>query len=78
VSKGCEFHTYRYPDYTELPYKKEQLLNCLMPSMRAKVMPNRNDKLFPKTKRSIKHLMCQFGPDKGAFEKEKLEILQPR
>jgi len=58
VSKGCEFYTYRYPDYTEFPYKKEQLLHSLMPSMRSKMLPNRQNKLFPKTKRSIKYLMC--------------------
>lgn len=75
VSQGCEFYTYRYPDYTEFPYKKEQILHCVLPSSRAKVLPNRQSKLFPKTKRSIKHIMCQFGPDRGDFEKEKLERL---
>ena len=53
-------------------------MHCLMPSIRAKVLPNRTNKLFPKTKRSIKHLMCQFGPDNGAFEREKLGILKAR
>jgi hypothetical protein len=46
--------------------------------MKAKMLPNRQNKLFPKTKRSIKYLMCQFGPDSGSFEREKLERLKPR
>jgi hypothetical protein len=49
VSQGSEFQTLRYPDYTETPYRMMPLLHMVMPSALSKVLPNRSNKLFPKT-----------------------------
>lgn len=54
------------------------LLHWTMPSAQSKVMPNRSGFTFPKTHRSIKHLMCQYGSDRGVSECDKLQKLQPR
>jgi hypothetical protein len=78
VSQGSEFHTLRYPDYTETPYRILTLVHLVMPSAKSKVLPNRSSSTFPKTQRSIKHLMCQYGPDRGAGDFDKLQKLQPR
>lgn len=78
VSKGSEFYTLRYPDYTEFKYRVMPLLHLVMPSAVSKVMPNRASRLFHATGRSIKHLMCQYGPDRGQGDCDKLQKLQPR
>jgi len=48
------------------------LLHLSMASSMSKVLPNRTSRLYHETCRSIKYLMCQYGPDRGADDIERL------